>query len=221
MTSMFRTSILALFLLACATPQATTAQVAGPSAGGSFQFTSADGLVKYLEFDARADERGTTTGRVSLSGQTWSSDPSLDGDGAPRLGDTPSDFYLKAEFDCLAVSGNRAVMGGVVREASTKGYTGQRLLLVVEDNEADPKTHDRVTWILYDAAAGGWVPKDAERPDDNGATLKWVARDAERPDDVGVPYPKESKVIGCQGYPLSSHTFVYTRYADGDIRVRL
>jgi hypothetical protein len=215
-----RTSILGLFLLACAAPLATTAQVAGPSAGGSFRFTSADGLVKFLEFDARADGSGVTTGRLSLSGQTWASDPSPDGDGTPRAGDTPTDFYLKAEFDCLAVSGNRAVMGGVVRESSPKGYTGQRLLLVVEDNEAVPGTHDRVTWVIYDAAAGAWVPKDAERPDDNGATLKWIARDAERKDDVGVPYPKESRVIGCQGFPLSSHTFVYTRYADGDIRVR-
>jgi hypothetical protein len=220
MMIILRTSILALFLLACATPRATVAQSTGPSAGGSFRFVSGDGLAKYLEFDARADLKGATTGGMSLSGQTWASDPTLDGDGAPRIGDTPVDFYLKAEFDCLVVSGSRAVLGGVVREASHRGYTGQRLLLVVEDNEADPRTHDRVTWIIYDASAAGWVPKDAERPDDNGATLKWIARDAERQDDAGVPYPKESKVIGCQGYPLSSHTFVYTRYAEGDIRVR-
>jgi len=220
MKNMLRTSMLALSLLACALPPATTAQTAAPAAGGSFRFTTGDGLLKVLEFDARADERGATSGRMSLSGQTWASDPSLDGDGAPRLGDAPTDFYLKADFDCLAASVNRAVMGGVIKEASHRGYAGQRVLLVVEDNEADPRTHDRVTWILYDASASAWVPKDAERPDDNGATLKWIARDAERSDDVGVPYPKESKVVGCQNYPLSSHTFVYTRYADGDIRVR-
>lgn len=220
MLNKLRTSILALALMACAAPPSAGAQTTGPWAGGSFRFTSGDGLVKYLEFDARADERGTAAGRMSLSGQVWATDTTLSGDDAPRTGEAPSDFYITAEFDCLVASRNRAVMGGVVREANLKGYVGLRVLLVVEDNEADPRTHDRVTWVLYDAAAGTWVPKDAERPDDNGATLKWLATDAERKDDVGVPYPKESRVIGCQGYPLWSHTFVYTNYSDGDIRVR-
>lgn len=220
MMNILRTSFPALALLICAAPLSASAQTTGPWAGGSFRFTSGDGLVKYLEFDARADEGGVASGSMSLSGQVWATDTTLGGDGDPRPGEAPTDFYLKAAFDCLTVSRNRAVMGGVVKESNLKGYAGLRVLLVVEDNEADPRTHDRVTWILYDAAAATWVPKDAERPDDNGATLKWVATDAERKDDVGVPYPKESRVIGCQGYPLWSHTFVYTKYTDGDIRVR-
>jgi hypothetical protein len=173
-----------------------------------------------VEFQARADEKGAAAGGMSFSGRMVMSQQDAEAAGDPRLSGEPTDFYMKAEFDCLTVSGNRAVMGGVVREASPKGYAGRRVLLAVEDGGGELKGADGLAWTLYEPAAGGWVPKDAERPDDNGATLKWIAKDAERPDDVGVPQPKSSTVVRCQDFPLSTQTFGSARYEGGDIRVQ-
>jgi hypothetical protein len=190
------------------------------SASGSYRFTSGDGLPKYVEFDAMADEKGSTTGQMSFSGQMLMSEQDAETAGDPRLSGMNTDFYMKAQFDCMTVSRNRAVMGGVVRDASPKGYAGRRVMLVVEDSGDDLKAGDRVTWILYNPSGGVWVPKDAERADDNGASLTWIAKDAERADDVGVRQPKNSSVVGCQEFPLSSHSFVTINYQGGDIKVQ-
>lgn len=207
-------------LLSSATPgPGAAAQTTGTSAAGTYRFTSADGLSKYLEFDAKGDEKGSATGGMAFSGRMVMSEQDAQAAGDPRLAGTTIDFYMKATFDCLTVIKNRAVMGGLIGEASPKGYSGQRVLLVVED-DIELRADDRATWIIYSPAAGTWVPKDAERPDDNGATLKWTAKDAERPDDVGIPQPKTSSVIRCQDFPLAGHTFVSVKYESGDIRVQ-
>ena len=219
MKSIMCALILALAVLSSAAPRPNAAaQTAGTSAAGVFKFASADGLPKAVEFDARGDEKGAAAGAMNFSGRIVMSEQDAQAAGDPRLSGTVTDFYMKAEFDCLTVSKNRAVLGGVIREAGPKSYAGQRVLLVVEDSR-DLKADDRLTWIIYNPAGGAWVPKDAERPDDNGATLKWVAKDAERPDDVGIPQPPTSSVIRCQDFPLSGHTFVAIKYEDGDIRV--
>jgi hypothetical protein len=212
--------MLVLVFLSSASLPLTTAQTGVTSAAGNYKFTSADGLSKYVEFSAVADEKGTTTGRLSFSGQLVMSEQDAAAAGDPRLSGSTTDFYMKADFDCLTVYKNRAVMGGTVREAAPKSYAGRRVLLVVEDSGEDIKTGDRLTWLLYDLAAGGWVPKDAERADDNGATLTWIAKDAERTDDVGVRQPKTSSVIGCRDYPLSAHLFGNVKYESGDIKVQ-
>ncbi|HEY0099545.1 MAG TPA: hypothetical protein VGB76_11400 [Pyrinomonadaceae bacterium] len=211
---------LALALLSSASLRPATAQTGVTSATGSYKFVSADGLAKYVEFSATADAKGTTTGRLSFSGQLVMSEQDAAAAGDPRLAGSTTDFYMKAEFDCLTVYKNRAVMGGTVREAAPKSYAGRRVLLVVEDSGVDIKTGDRLTWLLYDGTTGSWVPKDAERADDNGATLTWIAKDAERTDDVGVRQPKNSSVIGCRDYPLSAHIFGNVNYQSGDIRVQ-
>ncbi|HYN86073.1 MAG TPA: hypothetical protein VER32_12565 [Pyrinomonadaceae bacterium] len=211
--------VLGLALLSLPTTPAAGAQVAPQSASGNFRFALSDGLSKSIEFSASTDSRGTTSGGMTLSGQMYGSDPSSEG-GDPRTGTTPTDFYIKATFDCLTASRNRAVMGGTVTDSNPKSYTGQRVLLVVEDNYPANTNHDLLSWRIYNATAGGWVPKDAERPDDNGASLKWTATDAERKDDAGIPMPPGSQVVRCQDFLLSSHVFVYTRYMGGDISVK-
>ncbi len=219
MKSIMCVLILMLALLSSVAPGPNAAaQTAGGSAAGTYKFTTTDGLPKYVEFQAQADEKGAAAGGMTFSGRMVMSEQDAEAAGDPRLSGEPTDFYMKAEFDCLTVSGSRAVMGGVVREASPKVYAGRRVLLAVEDG--GDKAGDGLAWTLYNPAAGGWVPKDAERPDDNGATLKWIAKDAERPDDVGVPQPKSSSVVRCQDFPLSSQTFGSARYEGGDIRVQ-
>lgn len=57
---------------------------------------------------------------------------------------------------------------------------------MVEDNGEgiNAASTDKLTWGIYQPSGGAWVPKDAEREDDNGAGLSWLATDSERSDDV-------------------------------------
>ena len=114
------------------------------------------------------------------------------------------------------VEKNRAVMCGTIKESSLKSHVGNRVMLIVEDNGDYVRAPDKVYWGIY-KPAGGWIPTDAERPDDNGASLTWIATDAERKDDVGVP-SRSSGVVGCKSFPL------WAQYAfkggEGNIIVR-
>jgi hypothetical protein len=94
-------------------------------------------------------------------------------------------------------------------------------LLVVEDNGegVEQPGADKLTWGVYQNPAGGWIPKDAERDDDNGAGLTWIATDAERPDDPGIP-SNQSRIIGCQSFPLSSYSFVDIAHGGGNVQVK-
>lgn len=219
MKSIACASILALFLLGLTIPHKTTAAGSGPSANGTFQL-SIDGQPKTIEFDVRTDSSGNTAGEMTFSGQTELSDQDLDGDGS--LGSSgQTEFEIKANFDCLSINGNRAVMSGVVTGATFNNLQGQRLLLVVEDNGEGVKASepDRFTWGIYSTVTQSWVPVDAEREDDIGASLTWIAKDAEREDDPGIPSNK-STIISCQSFPVSSYSLVDLNHGDGNIQVK-
>jgi hypothetical protein len=210
MKSLGFASVFALVLLA---PQWATAQ----STSGIYRFLLEDDLVKSVEFDAKTDERGTTTGQMTFTDQARV--PDVDDPEDPRAGDAPPDFYMKAELDSLTVEKNRALMSGTVRDSSHKTYVGKWVQLVVEDNGREP---DKLTWWFCKPPATGWVPSDAERKDDDGAYLRWWATDAERKDDVGIPsknlIPGEEK--SCQVYPLSVYSFADVMKWEGDIIVQ-
>lgn len=212
-------SILALALLSVAAPQVTDARTAGPSASGSFEFSLEDGYTKYLDFEAETQANNSVAGQMTLSGEQEFPDQDVDGTGDPGLKYTPSGVYIKAEFDCLTVNKNQAVMSGVVVDSSPASYTGQRVLLVVEDNGDDASTPDRVTWGFYKKPEKGWTPSDAEWENDKGAELEWIATDAERKDDVGVP-SKKNEVIGCQSFPLSAYSFADFQRGSGNVKVQ-
>ncbi len=218
MKSIILASILTLFLLSFVTPRLTIAQVSGTSASGSYKFSLEDDQTKYVEFKAQTDKYGTTTGQMTFSDSAEISSQDVEGSGDPVNKDSSTGFYVKAEFDCLTVNKNRAVMSGTVKDSSLKNYIGQRVLLVVEDNGDGINEQDKLTWGFYKPAAEGWVPQDAEREYDEGAGMTWIATDAERKDDVGIP-SKQSGVIGCQSFPLSSYSFVDMKYGEGDIQV--
>ena len=94
-------------------PSLTFAGNDGPSASGNFQFSLEDGQPRYLEFNAREQNKGTIVGEMTFS------DPSVVPVGDPDSSDgsgTPG-ALVKAKFDCLKITGNRAVMGGVISES--------------------------------------------------------------------------------------------------------
>jgi len=207
----------ALLLVSLALPSLTRASADGPSASGSFQFSLDDGKIRNLEFNARNQNNGRTVGEMTFSDQA--AVPVPDPDDSTAI-NTPG-AVMTAKFDCLQIEGNRAVMSGVISQSNIAAAIGLRVLLVVEDNGegVNIPTPDKLTWGVYQSANANWTPKDAERDDDNGASLTWIAKDAERDDDPGVP-SNQSKTIGCQSFPLSSYSFVDIKHGGGNVQVQ-
>lgn len=221
MKSMARVLLPSLLLLTLATQHPTSAQTGGPAASGVYRFTLEDDLTRTIEFDARTDERGTTTGRMTFKDETQIVDKEDDGDPDPRPEGSPGELFIVADFENMSVEKNRAVLNGVVIESSHRTYIGRWVQLVVEDNAENERLPDRLVWSLCRPEPGGWIPSDFERDKDDGAFLKWWATDAERKDDVGIPsrnlIPGERR--GCEALALSSYAFADVKKAEGDIKV--
>ena len=214
--SMFA-SVLVLCLASVFIPAFTFAGADGPSASGNFQFTLEDGHTRFLEFNAREQNKGTVVGEMTFSDPAVVPVEDADATG----GTSTAGALVRAKFDCLKITGNRAVMSGVISESNILSAVGLRILLVVEDNGegVDVPTPDKLTWGVYQSTATGWVPKDAERDDDNGASLSWLATDFERPDDPGIP-SNQSKTIGCQSFSLAAYSLVDVPHGGGNIQVQ-
>lgn len=209
-------SVMTLVAVTLTLPALTFAGNDGPSASGNFQFSLEDGQPRYLDFNAREQNKGTVVGEMTFS------DPSVVPVGDPDGSDGPgtAGAMIKAKFDCLKITGNRAVMGGVISESNILAAIGLRVLLVVEDNgEGVNAFNDKLTWGIYTSQATGWTPVDAEREDDNGASLSWIAKDFERPDDVGIP-SNQSKTVGCESFSLAAYSFVDVVHGGGNIQVQ-
>ena len=208
--------LISLALLSFGTTQMTAAGPSGPSANGDFQFTLNDGSVRYIEFDVRTNKNDQTKGQMTFNdpGAAVSDD---EGSGTG----SPSGLFVTAEFDCLQIKGNGAVMSGVITQSNFQNAIGERILLVVEDNSEgiNAPSLDKLTWGVYRSAATGWIPSDAEWETDPGVGLKWLATDFERSDDVGIPSDR-STVIGCNSFPLSSYALVDVEHGFGNIQVR-
>jgi hypothetical protein len=212
--------MLTLSLLILGTPRLTTAQTTAGYASGMYRFIMEDSLAKYVEFEARADDKGNASGYMVFTDQAKISDKDVDGDDSSPI-ESPGEFYVKADITTMTVEKNRAVMGGTVLDSSHRTYIGRWVQLVVEDNVSNLRVPDTLTWGFCRPPAGGWVPSDAERKDDNGAYLSWWATDYERRDDVGVPSKNliSSDMRSCPAYPPSFYTFVNIHKWDGDIKV--
>jgi hypothetical protein len=209
-------SVMTLVLVTLTLPALTFAGNDGPSATGNFQFSLVDGQPRYLEFNAREQNKGQVVGDMTFS------DPSVIPVGDPDASEGPgtAGALVRAKFDCLKITGNRAVMGGVIFESNILSAVGLRVLLVVEDNgEGINALTDKLTWGIYPSQANGWVPKDAELENDNGASLSWIAKDFERPDDVGIP-SNQSKTVGCESFSLAAYSFVDVAHGGGNIQVQ-
>ena len=206
------------FVIVCANVPAN-AQT-GPSASGVYKFVLDDDLLKFVEFNATRDERGTTSGLMTFKDDAVIAEQDVDGVGLKEGATTQ--FYITANLDSLTIDGNRALMGGTVADSSNQNYIGKWVQLVVEDNGDGKETPDKLTWCLCQPEEGGWVPADAEVPGDEGAWWKWWATDAELKDDVGVqstniiPGNKKS----CRVLPLSVYPFADIKSGEGQIQVQ-
>ncbi len=187
----------------------------GPSASGKFEIVPNEGTPgRSIEFNAE------TTADGQIFGAAVFQDLNATSDEPDELESTQKPLYLRAEFDCLVVKENKAVMSGSITQASRENYLGRRFVLVVQDNGAseNPRKRDRVTWGVYRSVGRDWLVTDAERPDEIGP-ISWLATDAERPDDPGL-FPNLTQTVGCQTFPLSSFSFLGAAYSRGTVRVR-
>jgi hypothetical protein len=210
--------LIGLALLSFGSARMTAAGSSGPSANGDFQFSLVDGALRYIQFDVRTQKNGETKGQMTFN------DPAAfvgsDGDGGSATSLVPG-LFVTAEFDCLQIRGNAAVMSGVITQSNALNAIGERVLLVVEDNSEGIRAPslDKLTWGVYRSSATGWIPSDAELEHDSGIGLTWLATDAEREDDTGIS-SNQSTTIGCRSFPLSSYTLVDVAHGFGNIQVR-
>ena len=209
-------SVFALFAI-CVLTGRTSAHLSGPSANGIYHFVTNDDLAKALEFDAQTDERGVTTGRMTLSGVAVITEQEPDGE-PPRS--EAAEFFMTADLNTLTIENNRALLSGTVTDSSHRTYIGKWVQLVVEDSR-DEREPDKLGWTFCQREATGWVPSDAEIPGDEGAWWKWWATDAELREDVGIQstniIPGNKKT--CQTIALSAYEFAEVLQGEGQIQV--
>ena len=211
-------SIFVLFLVFLATPLLVSAQAG--AANGQFKFIMEDEFTKYLEFDARSDERGTTTGYFHFTDEAKILFQDVDGTGE-KPPDEPVMFSMTADLDGMQIEKNRALISGVIRDSSYRSYIGKWVQLVIEDNDGI-EVADKFVWSFCEPEKGGWIPSDAEVPGDRGAFLSWWATDAERKDDVGIPSPNiiPGNLKGCRVYPIHGYEFAPILKGDGVIQIK-
>jgi hypothetical protein len=205
--------IMTALALCLALPNLVFADAEGATAAGSFKFALQDGETRFVEFKASEGAEGQGSGEMTFSDPV--AIPIDDPDNPERI-KTPG-VLVRAKFDCMETSQNTAIIGGEIFESNVPSVIGLRVLLVVQDNGTDGEK-DRLTWGIYQQP-GHWVPIDAERPDDKGASLTWWATDAERRDDVGFQMP-QGKVVQCKTFTGAAYEFPNIKYAGGDLQVQ-
>ena len=207
-------SLLVLFCIPTST--FTAGADNGPSADGGFQFTVGDGVTKSIQFHAKVNKDGITKGAMTFTDPGQIPTP-----GESSANNSSSGVSVSADFDCLVINGNKAVMSGLITDANVGGLVGHRVLLVVEDNGegVNQPNLDKLTWGIYQPLNRTWIPQDAEDPTDTGWFNEWFATDFERPDDIPIP-GSPSEVIGCQTFPLASYAFVDVEHGSGNIQVK-
>ena len=204
---------LTLFVVA---PSIASAQAG--SAIGRFKFIMDEESSKTLDFEARTDEKGTTTGFMKFTDDAKIEFQDVDGSGDPQ--DEPGPFFMTAELDAMTIEKNQAVISGVVRESSHRSYVGKWVQLVIEDNDGI-RVVDQFGWSFCQPDLGGWIPSDAEVPGDRGAFMSWWATDAERKDDVGIPSPNiiPGTLKACKVHPLAAYDWATILKAEGEIKI--
>lgn len=223
-----RLTIALAFVLAISVAPMLLAQNSGPSANGNFQF-DAGSSSKSLVFDARIQNNGSTRGTIVLSGTDDLGDQDVDGGGDANPGGAQAGFSLTMDVDCLKITGNRAVMSGVVTDSTEPGYIGVRTLLVIEDGGEGVKGGaDKFTWGMYRGSSLTWLPSDAELMVDPGVGAPpWLAKDAEReldPDEIGIMVGPANGGgggnVNCESFRLAAYDLREIAHGAGNLQVK-
>ncbi len=211
-------AVLFALTLFVAAPQFASAQAGLATGTFKFLMDEEESAAKTLDFEARTDEKGNTSGFMKFTDDSKVEFQDVDGSGDPQ--DEPGPFFMIAALDAMTIEKNRAVISGVVRESSHRSYVGKWIQLVIEDNDGREFV-DKFGWSFCQPDLGGWIPSDFEVPGDKGAFMSWWATDAERKDDVGIPSPNliPGNLKACKVYPVLAYDWATLLKADGEIRI--
>jgi hypothetical protein len=208
-----RSAFFAAFLLIATVP------LFAQSASGGFHFSSG-GHPLNIEFHGRVMPNGSADGQILLTGTVNVPDQDVDGEGTGESDELVS-ISIRVTVDCVAFSGNTAVLSGDITNANDHTYMYQRALLAVTDNGegAAAPARDQFMWGLYKTPDINWTASDAELVSDPGVGLTWIATDFERNDDVGIPSHPDT-TVDCHTFPTESYSFEELPNGGGSIQVR-
>src|SRR5688500_18221609 len=100
MTTKICSWIFMLCLVCLAT--SLTANAQSGIANGRYKFIMEDEFLKFLEFDARTDERGGTTGFLQFADEAKIIFQDVDGTGEPPP-DEPVEFRMSVDLDAMTI----------------------------------------------------------------------------------------------------------------------
>jgi len=180
---------------------ASAAQGTNAQANGTFEFSLGD-ATGAIVFDANGSDGGAVDGHMSFTSTFDAGDP--EGEGSTES--TAAAF--EADFDCLRVDENQAVMSGVITSSTVPDYVGRQVILAVVDKVDDTQPpKDAFSWGVYQPKYVNLSATDYDfcpDPDpesefnppcneDTGASLIWTTADAELypcpPPSEEDPYP--------------------------------
>lgn len=149
MKNILSLTVCALSLLAFA----STAQSGGAEASGDFTFAvgTATGAVQFDSVIKGND--GSIHGQMLFTATIDIGVESCTGENCQPEGTgntVSSNIAVTAQFDCMVVAGNRAVMSGQINSPTDSPFFGQQTILVAEVNVAgiSPST-DAFAWGVY------------------------------------------------------------------------
>jgi len=170
-------------------------------ANGTFDFGLGN-ATGAIVFDANLSDVGGVDGHMSFTSTFDAGDP--EGEGSTES--TTASF--EADFDCLRVEENRAVMSGTITSSTRPDYIGQQVILAVVDKVDDLlPPQDAFSWGVYQekyvnltATDYDFCPEEDPESEfnppcneDTGASLIWTTADAELypcpPPSEEDPYP--------------------------------
>jgi hypothetical protein len=206
---------LALLILSAAPARTSASRAEGPSVTGGVSLGQG-GAKTFVEFNAVTRTGGGVGGRITFRDGSELPDQDVDGTGDPALAASSSGLVFTADVDGLCVTGNVAVLSGVVESSTRSGDVGRRMLFAVEDNGAGRRAADRIGWGLYHAGVQRLVA-DSENPEAGeflvGGTR--YVRDEENPDAGEFAVGGD---LNCHSFPLDSYSFV--DIGGGNLQVR-
>jgi hypothetical protein len=206
--------ILSLLCLGTQSSSARSKGAANITGGGTF--IVGDNLKGHFNFNAVTQQDGSVSGHLTLRNPEVAPEQDVDNTGEPGLEALPDGVELTADVDNLNISGNRATLSGVIRQASAQRYVGLRVILTIEDNGEGTDTPDKITWGFYQRVTERLVT-DFENPEAGAYPVgrKFLATDAENP-EAGAFLVGESD-FDSQTFPLTS--YVLTDINGGNIQL--
>jgi len=174
---------------------ASAAQGKNAQANGTFDF-SLGNATGTIVFEANGSDGGAVDGHMSFTTTFDAGDPDGEGvgEGEGEGGAESTAVAFEADFDCLRVEDNRAVMSGVITSSTLPDRVGQQVILAVVDKVDDLlPVQDAFSWGVYQPKYVNLAATDYDfcpEPDpesefnppcneDTGASLIWTTADAE------------------------------------------